>query len=106
MLRKSYSSSEKCIYPTHDRARPTVVENKPKNITVLSGERSTYSDITSEQPKQGHGSGNRNRGGNNNNKNQQQRWLSGNHDSNTAKKSSFKEASVKLKGNIFDISSG
>ena len=99
-------SSEECIYPVVNRARTTMVENKPKNISILSGGRSTYSDITSGQPKQGRGSGNRGRGGNNNRRPKNRGGRGGNHNPNKAKKSSFKGACVELKGAIFDIGSG
>ena len=56
-----------------------MVENKPKNISVPSAGRSTYSDITSGQPKQGRGSGNRGRGGDNNQVTNNRGGRGGNH---------------------------
>ena len=105
-LRKSYSSCRECIHPVVDRARATMVKNKPKNISIPSGGRSTYSDITSGQPKQGRESGNRGRGGNNNRRPNNRGGRGGNHNPNKAKKSSFEGAYVELKGAIFNIGSG
>ena len=82
-----------------------MVENKPKNISIPSGGRSTYSDITSGQPKQGHGIGNCGRGDNNNQRPSNRGSQGGNHNPRKTKKSSFEEACVKLKGAMFDIGS-
>ena len=84
-----------------------MVENKkPKNISVPSGGRSTYSDITSGQPKQGRGNGNCGRGGNNNRRPNNRGGRGGNHNPSKVKKSSFEGACAKLKESIFDIGSG
>ena len=80
-----------------------MIENKPNNINVPSGGRSTYSDITSGQPKQSCGSGNHGRDSNNNQRPNNKGGRGGNHNPNKAKKSSFGEACIELKGAIFDI---
>ena len=94
------------MYPIVGRARATMVKNKPKNISVLSGGRSTYSDITSGQPKQGRGNGKRGRGGNNNQRPNNRGGQGGNHNPSRMKKSSFEGACTELKEAIFDIGSG
>ena len=83
-----------------------MVENKLNNISIPSGRRSTYSDITSGQPKQSHGSGNCGRSGNNDQRINNRGGRGGNHNPNKAKKSLFKGACVELTGDIFDIGSG
>ena len=83
-----------------------MVENKPKNISVPSGRRSTYSDITTGRPKSGRGGGNRGRNGNNNQRTNNRGGRGGNHNPNKAKKSSFEGACADLKGAIFDIGAG
>ena len=75
-----------------------MVETKPKYISVPSGGRSTYSDITSGQPKQDRVSSNRGRRGNNNQRTNNRGSQGGNHNPNKAKKSSFEGACVELKG--------
>ena len=97
---------KECVHPSSGRARATMVENKPKNISVPSGGRSTYSDITTGRPKSGRGGGNRGRNGNNNQRTNNRGGRGGNHNPNKAKKSSFKGECVELKGAIFDIGSG
>ena len=91
------------MHPTDNRTKATMIENKPKNISVLSRGKSTFSDITGGQPRQGHGSGNRKRGNNINQRTNNRGGRGGNHDSSQTKKSSFDEACVELKGIIFDI---
>ena len=105
MLTKSYPSSEERVHPIVGRARATMVKNKPKNISVPSGGRSTYSDITSGQPK-GRGNGNCGRGGNNNRRPNNRGGRGGNHNPSKVKKSSFEGAYAELKEAIFDIGSG
>ena len=82
-----------------------MIEKKPKKISVPSGGRSTYSDITSGQPKQARGGGNRGRSGNNNRRTNNRGSRGGNHNLNKTKKSSFEGACVELKGAIFNIGS-
>ena len=98
-------SREECVHPVVDRVA-TMVENKPKNISLPSGGRSTYSNITSGQPKQGRGNGNLGRGGNKNQRPNNRGGRGGNHNPSKVKKSSFEGACAKLKGAIFDIGSG
>ena len=84
-----------------------LISYKPKHISIPSGARSTYSDVTSGQTKPGRGKGNRGRGGNNNQKPKHRGGPGGNHNpSNKPKKLNFKGACSDLKGAIFDIGTG
>ena len=82
-----------------------MVENKPKNISVPNGGRSTCFVFTSSQPK-GRGNGKRSRGVNNNRRHDNRGGRGGNHIPSKVKKSSFEGACVELKRVIFDIGSG
>ena len=81
-----------------------MVKNEPKNISVPSGGKSAYSDITSGQSK-GRGNGNRGRGGNNNQRPNNRGDRGRNHIPSKVKKLSFEGTYVELKRAILDIGS-
>ena len=92
-------SSENYAHPADKRA--TMVENKPKSISVTKDGKSTSSDIM-DIPR-GRKGRNHNRRSNNNQRTKNRGGRRGNHHSNKPKKSRFEGACSELKGRVLNV---